>query len=167
MASLKEGINLTLVIKETGKKTVFEQVLKRLDGRETEFSSTIESSFRQALIEDMKKRFESSPPTTSGGVVAGGRFWQKLTDSYLTQRPDRALGKIYIDTGALKTSLTTYNVNMISTWDGESYEFGTKIPYAQQLQKYRPIVFWHKELVEKLAKVYIAKLLNIENQLKQ
>lgn len=162
---MKKGIDLKVIQQETKKLKVFEQLEKRLGGKDVQFNLLLEAQFKLTMMKDMRERFESSPATTSGGIVYGGQYWRKLSDGYLLSRPDRALGQIYIDTGQLRDSLTKPNPMMVSRIYENSYEFGTRIPYAEKLQEMRPIIFWHTKLLEKLAKVYLQYLINLDNKI--
>jgi len=130
----------------------FTERIKRLDD-----ISEIEPLFRQVMNYDLRKRFESSPPTASGGLVYGQEYWKQLSDSYLLARPDRARGTIYKDTQKLMESLTIpQHPEQISevTVEGQ-YTYGSNLPYAQKLQDIlkRPIVFLHELLNLQLANI--------------
>jgi phage gpG-like protein len=132
------------------------QLEKRIDLEDLRIQQELSKRLQTVMFRDLEKRFASSPPTVLGGTVYGGSNWRALSDSYLRNRPDRAQGKIYIDTGALKESLVSLTPNTISSFEsGTEYKFGTRIPYAEKLQKMRQIIYWHPELVEEIAQVYL------------
>lgn len=132
-----------------------EEAQKRLELSDTEIQSMLAKKMQEVMFEDLQLRFASSPPTTLGGTVYGDVTWRRLSDSYLNKNPERQVGQIYVDTGALRNSLVSMGPNNISEFDRVSqYKFGTRIPYAEKLQKYRQIVFWHPRLLEKIAGIY-------------
>ena len=131
-----------------------ETLQERVNLDKAEVRQNLAEKMQEIMFQDLQLRFASSPPTVLGGRVYGDVTWQALSDSYLRKRPDRLQGKIYIDTSALKNSLVSINTNNISEFEGTTYKFGTRIPYAEKLQKYRQIVFWHPELLEKISSLY-------------
>jgi hypothetical protein len=138
---------------------------KRVELTNSEVRQLLAERMQKIMFQDLQLRFASSPPTTIGGPVYGSVTWSKLTDSYLAKRPDRLAGRIFIDTAALKNSLVSVNVNNISTFEGTEYKFGTRLPYAEKLQKKRPIVFWHPALLEKIASLYANFVIQEDNNL--
>lgn len=110
------------------------------------------NGIRLILQQDVDYRFETAPPTETGGVVYGGVEWSSLSEAYMANNPRRYGGQILRDTGELQQSLTNeaspYNIYDV----GESYlVFGTSLAKAGKLQEKRPFVFWHTALVEKIA----------------
>lgn len=102
---------------------------------------------------DVARRFESSPSTTSGGLVHGGAFWRALREGYLNSRPDRALGQVLIDTGALRDSLTIPGApNSYVDYGGGVITLGTDLEYAERLNRTWAILFFHDGLMEKIVK---------------
>ena len=136
--------------------TNFEKFLEGISQR-VENLEDAEDSLRTVMEEDLRRRFASSPVTTSGGNVYGGEYWKPLSESYLRMRPERATGQIYVDTAALRNSLTvSKNFNQISELTGDTYVFGTRISYAGKLEALsRPIVFWHPTLLEELSETLL------------
>lgn len=140
-----------------------DQLEKKIDLEDFEVQSSLLEKLQAVLFEDLQKRFASAPPVTLGGVVYGGATWNALSDSYLRSRPDRLNGRIYIDTGALKNSLVSLTPDTISSFESSTeFKFGTRIPYAEKLQKLRQIIYWHPELLQKIAEVYLNFL--VENK---
>lgn len=103
------------------------------------------------IREDIAKRFQSSPSTTSGGMVYGGVYWRALREGYLRSRPDRAMGKVLIDSGVLRDSLVIPNApGSYVNYDGGSIELGTNVEYAEELNRTWSILFFHDGLMEKI-----------------
>jgi hypothetical protein len=132
---------------------------RRVELEDSKDITQLNDIFGAIMRDDLKARFGSSPPTTSGGTVYPNIYWRQLTDSYLRQRPERLTGQIYIDTGRLQESLTKVGPENISEIRGQAYFFGTTVPYAEKLQSYRTILVFHPDLIEKLNKAYIAWLI--------
>lgn len=136
-----------------GKLTRFEErltLIKPVD------QQALSDSFALVLTEDVRERFMSSPGTTTGGNVYGGVYWRKLSDSYLLRKPERANGKVLIDTTRLMSSFKIDSPELISEFsDQYTYKFGTQVPYAEKLQKTWPVVVFHQELVTKLRDAYL------------
>lgn len=147
------SLNIKIVVKDLDKlEEKFEQSEKRLED-----IVEIEPLFRSVMNYDLRKRFESSPPTGSGGVVYGQEYWRELSDSYLLNNPHRARGVIHKDTQKLMESLTIpQHPEQISEMvAGGQYTYGSNIPYAKKLQDTlkRPIVFLHEILNLQLANI--------------
>jgi len=102
----------------------------------------------EEIREDLILRFKSSPSTTTGGEVYGGQQWQELSEGYLRTHPKRQSGQIYIDTGAFRDAMTTTGEVKLSG-DGE-FTFEVNAPNAEKLQKARPVLFWHNDLIKKI-----------------
>lgn len=102
----------------------------------------------QILVADVDERFNSAPRVRAGGVVYGGAMWPALSDPYLVANPRREGGQILRDTGELQQSFTgdgkIYNVAR------NEIEFGTALPKARGLQRKRPMLFIHGELLEEI-----------------
>lgn len=120
----------------------------------------LNARLREIVAQDVTKRFDSSPPTVSGGVVYGGETWHSLTDYTLKTNPHRVQGKIYIDTQNLKNSFSKSSANLQTEINrsGE-FTFTNTIPYFQKLQKLRPIIFLHDILMGEIAETYTKWLL--------
>lgn len=123
--------------------------LAQIEIRASDIRGEAANGIRLILQQDVDMRFESSPPTQSGGVVYGGVEWVSLSEAYMANNPRRLNGQILRDTGELQQSFS----NEASIYDvGESYlVFGSALAKAGKLNKKRPIVFWHTELLEKIA----------------
>ena len=110
----------------------------------------------QVLVADVDERFNSAPRVRTGGVVYGGAVWPALTDPYLAANPRREGEQTLRDTGELQQSFTgdgkIYNVS------SREIEFGTDLPKAQGLQKKRPMLFIHDELLEEVEAVLVEPL---------
>jgi hypothetical protein len=120
------------------------------------------NGIRLILQEDVDYRFETAPPTETGGIVYGGVQWNSLNEAYLGRNPRRYGGQILRDTGELQQSLTNeaspYNIYEV----GESYlVFGSALAKAGKLQKQRKFIFWHPQLLEKIAE-FLANYLSDE-----
>lgn len=118
------------------------------------------TGIRLILQQDADYRFETAPPTEIGGTVYGGVEWQALSEAYLAENPRRYGGQILRDTGELLQTLTNeaspYNIYDV----GESYlVFGSSLAKAGKLQKQRPFLFWHPQLIEKIAE-FLAEFLS-------
>ncbi len=109
----------------------------------------VADSVQQVFLEDAKLRFDSSPAVESGGEVYGGVYWAALARSTLKLR---AGGKILIDSGDLERSLTADgDANNIFEIDGTEIIFGSLLPYASDVNKTRPFLFWHPLLLDKVS----------------
>ncbi|MEO0538779.1 MAG: hypothetical protein AAF215_33590 [Cyanobacteria bacterium P01_A01_bin.123] len=106
------------------------------------------AAIQQILVADVDERFNSAPRVRAGGVVYGGVNWPALTDPYLKANPRREGGQVLRDTGELQQSFTgdgqIYNVGK------NEIEFGTALPKARGLQRKRPMIFIHDELLEEV-----------------
>lgn len=110
------------------------------------------NGIRLIMQQDVDIRFESSPPTESGGIVYGGVEWSSLSEAYMMNNPRRYGGQVLRDTGELQQSFTNEGSPYQIFDVGESFlVFGSALGKASRLQKRRPIVFWHTELIEKVA----------------
>jgi hypothetical protein len=132
---------------------------KELEGKvklsDISFRTTLKDDFSKVFEEDVRKRFMSSPSTTSGGRVFGDVYWRALSDSYLAKRPDRVQGQVLIDTTQLMQSFRLGSPNLVAEFTNNyQFKFGTRIKYAEELQKTWPIVFIHQGLLEELGKAY-------------
>lgn len=114
------------------------------------------AAIRQVLVADVDERFNSSPRVRSGGIVYGGVTWPVLSDRYLAANPRREGGQILRDTGELLNSFTgegaIYNVGK------NEIEFGTALPKARGLQRKRPMLFIHGELLEEVETTLLISL---------
>ena len=148
----------------------FEEIEKRINFSSTEAQEALKERLQKVMSDDVQKRFDSSPSTTAGGTVHGDIYWKPLTESYLANRPDRAQGRIYIDSQNLMRSFNVSSPNLISRFTQEgTYEFGTRIPYAEKLQSMRQIVFFYDLLLDKLALEFLEWAIELPegNKLKQ
>lgn len=123
--------------------------LAQIEIKASDIRGEAANGIRLILQQDVDTRFESSPPTESGGIVYGGVEWVSLSEAYMTANPRRRNGQILRDTGELQQSFS----NEASIYDvGESYlVFGSALAKAGKLHKKRPIVFWHTQLLEKIS----------------
>jgi phage gpG-like protein len=79
--------------------------------------------------------FNSAPPTTVGGTVFNGEFWDQLSLKYRAARNrekkksrSRDNGKILRDTGALLNSLQVNGAGNFFQSGNDFVEFGTDLP---------------------------------------
>ena len=129
-----------------------EEIQQRLNFASFEQQEKLKERLQKVMSEDLQKRFASSPAATSGGYVHGGEYWKPLSEAYLAMRPERAQGRIYIDTQKLMQSFNVGSPNAIARFsDSLTFQFGTKIPYAEDLQSLRQIVFFYDLLLDQLA----------------
>lgn len=129
-----------------------EEIQSRLNFATFEQQEKLKGRLQKVMADDVQQRFASSPATVSGGFVHGGEFWKPLSESYLRMRPERAQGKIYIDTQNLMRSFNVGSPKNISRFtDSLTFEFGTNVPYAEELQTVRQIVFFYDALLDKIA----------------
>jgi hypothetical protein len=134
----------------------FDAMQERLTYATLDQQEKLKAKLSKVMSEDVTKRFASSPSTVRGGWVEGGQFWKPLSESYLANRPDRASGKIYIDSTQLMRSFEINSPNMVSRFpDSLTYEFGTTVPYAPKLNNMRQIIFFYDELLDKLATEFL------------
>ena len=134
--------------------------LAQIELKASDLQGEAATGIRLILQQDVDYRFKTAPSTQTGGAVYGGVSWSSLSESYMANNPRRYNGQILRDTGELQQSLTSegspYNIYDV----GESYlVFGTSLPKAAKLQKKRSFVFWHTQLVEKIAG-FLANYLN-------
>ena len=137
-----------------------EKRLKRLEEKVSLASpidrQALSDSFGLVMTQDVQKRFASSPTTSTGGMVHGQVFWRKLSDSYLLKKPERVNGKVLVDTTRLMSSFKVESPELISEFVSDySYNFGTRVPYAEKLQKTWPIVVFHQEVMVELRNAYL------------
>lgn len=143
------GVQQEIDFSELAKVT---QRLTEIKIRAEDIQGQAANGIRLILQQDVDYRFETAPPTETGGAVYGGVQWRSLSEAYLNQNPRRSGGQILRDTGELQQSLTSegspYNVFEV----GESYlVFGSSLAKAGKLQKQRKFIFWHPQLLEKIA----------------
>lgn len=124
----------------------------------------VEAQLYEILRKDAELRFKSSPPSSAGGEVYGGVYWKELSESYLVSNPHRRTGKVYIDTGNLRDSLTIPNhPDSEFEINGTEIVFGTSAPDVDKLNKSRPILFWHPLLLKQVADYLATWLIESEN----
>lgn len=111
---------------------------------------------RLILQQDVDDRFLAAPATETGGGVLGGERWEALSEAYLVARPERLGGQILRDTGELMQSMTASGspYQVFSITEAELV-FGTALIKALGLQRLRPFLFWHPQLIQKVAE-YLA-----------
>lgn len=132
------------------------KLLRKLRGESLEDQTRLKNKLTKVMSEDVKKRFSSSPSTVQGGYVHGGVHWKPLSESYVANNPTRQQGRIYIDSGALMRSFEINSPNLISDFSNNKiFEFGTSVPYAKKLDKTRPIVFFHEDLLNVITETYL------------
>lgn len=144
-----------------------EEIQQRLSFATFEQQEKLKDRLQKVMSEDLKKRFASSPATVTGGYVTGGEYWKPLSEAYLAMRPTRAQGRIYIDTQNLMQSFNVGSPQNISRFsDSLTYEFGTKVPYASDLQNLRQIVFFYDLLLDQLALEFLEWAIELPNNSK-
>ncbi len=139
---LQSSIDLTELAKLN--QTIASLALKAED------MNAIAPGIRILLVEDVDLRFDSSPIVERGGTVYGGEYWAPVQGRYLRDRPDRLGGQLLRDTGELQQSFSA-DLGYYGVTDSSSIEFGSILPKAGRLNRKRPIVFWHPELLAKVA----------------
>lgn len=107
----------------------------------------------QMIRDDINTRFLLSPATATGGMAHGGVEYRKLSNMAFRQNPRRLTGQIHIDSGTLWRGAITPGAKNIYYTDGDMFFFELTGENVDELQKLRPIVFWHPELLEKIAKL--------------
>ncbi|HEY9657678.1 MAG TPA: hypothetical protein V6C65_04375 [Allocoleopsis sp.] len=125
----------------------FSSATERLDDW-TEAGEDIVTMIR----DDVKLRFQSSPAPGMGGMVYGDVYWRPLREGYLLNRPDRRSGQILIDSGTLKRSVTEDTPESYTEINEEEIIVGTRVPYAERLQREFPFMFWHPILLDRVSK---------------
>jgi len=155
-------LSLKITVKELAKLTnIIQELDNKVKLKDISFRTTLSDSFTRIVSEDVRKRFQASPRTTAGGNVPPGVYWRELSDAYLRNKPYRAEGRVLIDTGSLMNSFQTDSPNFINRFNNQySWEVGTKIGYAQNLQSTWPMIFMHETLVKDLATAYLDWLIN-------
>ena len=152
------SMSFSFEIKESDLEAISDFV-KTLEERASlstdEAKEALKEVFQVVMFEDLRKRFASSPSAITGGEVYGGETWGSLSEWYLSKNPERVGGQIYIDTHALQSSLVGMTSNTISEFEGDNtYQFGSRLKYAEKLQEMRPIVFMHPQLARELVEAY-------------
>lgn len=107
----------------------------------------------QLIRDDINTRFLLSPATATGGMAHGGVEYRKLSNMAFQQNPKRMIGQIHIDSGTLWRGAITPGAKNIYYTDGDTFFFELTGENVDELQRLRPIVFWHPELLEKVAKL--------------
>lgn len=132
--------------------TGLDNVLIRLAQSEARLGDLSSTAPDVALVlqSEVDRVFESAPRGSSGGAVYGGQTWSSLTDAYLAQKPDRASGQIYRDTGALQQSMGVLEAS------GNAIVFGTTLTKASRLQRLRPFLFVTDGMVQGVQNVWSA-----------
>ena len=147
-----------------------QEIQERLSFATQAQQEKLKKRLQKVMSDDLQKRFASSPSTTQGGYVEGGEYWKPLSESYLAANPSRAQGRIYIDTGELMRSFQVGSPNLVSQFtDSLTYDFGTRIPYAKELQNLRQIVFFYDKLLDDLALEFLEWAIELpdDSQLEQ
>jgi len=119
----------------------------------------ISDQVAQLIRDDINTRFLLSPVTTTGGMAHGGIEYRKLSNMAFRQNPRRLSGQIHIDSGTLWRGAITPGAQNVYHVDGDTFFFELTAKNVDELQKLRPIVFWHNELLEKIAKLIQESLL--------
>jgi hypothetical protein len=115
----------------------------------------IEKDVIGLVVRDIRTRFLLAPLTQTGGYVLGGVYWRPVQPEYLYKRPERKGGKLLVDTGRLKDTLTnTANAQFYAKLDGAGLVIGSDLAYAGYQHNMRPIVFQHKNLTESIYKLF-------------
>lgn len=130
----------------------FDDIAKKLNDLESEETKRkYQEGVLEILRNDLKTRFLSSPPTSTGGEVYGGVYWRGLREGYLNSRPDRKHGQVLIDSGALRDSLVIPEApHSVVRIEGDTIELGTDLEYAEELNRTWQILLFHDELINKL-----------------
>lgn len=115
----------------------------------------------QIIRQDADIRFLTSPSTTVGGVVIGNVEWKKLSDYTFKLRPDRATGQLLLDSKTLRDTVVTpdYPGSSIEL-NGNNVTFVIDLPYADEVNKDRPYLFLHEDLLMKLQQYIINYYVN-------
>jgi hypothetical protein len=121
--------------------------------------NAIAPGIRILLQEDVDLRFDSSPPVEVGGDVYGGEDWAPVQGRYLRDRPDRLGGQLLRDTVELQQSFSA-GLGYYGVTDS-SIKFGSILPKAGRLNRDRPIVFWHPELLAKVADFIVGVVVDV------
>lgn len=136
--------------------------LERINARLNELQVRAEDvrgagpGIRLLVQQDVDERFAAAPSVEAGGAVLGGVSWQPLPEEYLERNPRRRGGQLLRDTGELLQSLTVDGYpGSVFTEEGEDLVFGTALTKAGRLQDQRPFIFWHPELLEKVAEYLV------------
>lgn len=103
---------------------------------------------------DAASRFASSPSVKSTAQVYGGVQWENLTEAYLRSRRDRQGGKQLIDTGELRDSFKRGKPGNVATATGDTVTFGSNLPKAVGLNRKRPLLVVHPELIRQATIAY-------------
>jgi phosphatidylserine decarboxylase len=134
--------------------TEIKQLLEQMNTRANRVVLDTQNESGRVIQNEVAKVFQSSPSTTSGGTVYGGKTWKSLSEAYLKQRPDRASGQIYIDTGALLRSLQVGGSGTVLVALPDSIEFGTDLVKAAPLQKAREFLFETEPMARELGALW-------------
>lgn len=116
----------------------------------------------QIIRDDINTRFLLSPATTTGGMAYGGIEYRKLSNMAFRRNPRRLTGQIHIDSGTLWRGAVTPGAKNVYYVDGDTFFFELTGENVDELQSLRPIMFWHDELLEKVAQLLSNKILSDE-----
>ena len=112
------------------------------------------ASIIQAYTDDV---FKSSPPTTVGGTVFNGEYWEPLSLKYRAARNtekkksrSRDNGSLLRDTGNLLNSLQVNGEGNIFESGNDFVEFGSNLPQSAN-NKLRPFLVHTDELTDEVA----------------
>jgi hypothetical protein len=103
---------------------------------------------------DVDARFDSAPAVETGGTVWGDAYWKAVRPEYLEYHPRRVGGQLLRDTGELQQSFTAEGTRVYEVSDTQ-FTFGTALPKAARLHRDRPLIFWHPQLIDRVAE-YLA-----------
>ena len=130
----------------------FDELLEKLERLERRDQQPLQEGIVTILRNDVLRRFLTSPPTTSGGIVHGGAYWRALKEGYLRSRPDRVLGQVLIDTGAMRDSFLPFAPNSYVEYTTDTIIFGSDDGKIEELNDTWAILFFHEELMEKISR---------------
>lgn len=99
---------------------------------------------------DVDERFNTSPGVRQTGTVYGGVTWEALSDAYLAANPKREGGQQLRDTGELLNSFVVGGAANIFQVDPDGAVFGSALEKAEFLNRKRPLIVVHDDLVTAL-----------------
>lgn len=118
--------------------------------RVTDFSD-IGDNLADIMRDDVRKRLISAPMTEVGGMAYGGVYWDRLTDASFAFNPNRRGKKIGTETGTLMRQSTAKGGENLYSINGTNFVFELTSTRAADFTAYRPLVYWHPELLQRIS----------------
>lgn len=141
----------------------FEQAIRLVEGVSMKSQTWGTSSAGRDILlliqADVDERFAGAPAVESGGLVYGGVMWKPVSPEYLESNPRRAGGQLLRDTGELLQSFTAGGAGNISERNPQEVTFGSALPKARGLNRDRPLLVVHDELLDNVEVLLVNHLI--------